>query len=128
VLVRAVVPETDDPSMPLNTLRMWIVGIIWTMLGSGVNQFFSLRYPAVHIVSLVAELLAFPMGVALAHILPIYTMDLGPLGKWNINPDRHFVSSHSIVRMNITDYSAEHQGACSDHHHVKRDNRLCFRL
>jgi hypothetical protein len=31
--------------------------------------------------------------VALAHILPIYTLDLGPLGKWNINPDRHFVSS-----------------------------------
>jgi hypothetical protein len=92
MLVRAVVPETDDPSMPLNTLRMWIVGIIWTMLGSGVNQFFSLRYPAVHIVSLVAELLAFPMGVALAHILPIYTLNLGPLVKWNINPDRHFVS------------------------------------
>ncbi|TIA25895.1 small oligopeptide transporter, OPT family [Aureobasidium pullulans] len=103
--VRAVVPETDDPSMPLNTLRMWIVGIIWTMLGSGVNQFFSLRYPAVHIVSLVAELLAFPMGVGLAHILPIYTLDLGPLGKWNINPDRHFnIKEHALITImsNVT--------------------------
>ena len=28
--VRAVVPETDDPSIPVNTLRMWILGIFWT--------------------------------------------------------------------------------------------------
>lgn len=41
--VRAVVPETDDPSIPVNTLRMWILGVIWTLLGAGVNQFFSLR-------------------------------------------------------------------------------------
>ncbi|KAK5008617.1 hypothetical protein LTR28_003738 [Elasticomyces elasticus] len=89
-------------------------GIIWTMLGSGVcyffrhtyvrsltpqvNQFFALRYPAVHIVSLVAELLAFPMGVGLAHALPIYTLSLGPLGKWNINPDRHFnIKEHTVI-------------------------------
>lgn len=79
------------------------------MLGSGVNQFFSLRYPAVHIVSLVAELLAFPMGVGLAHILPIYTLDLGPLGKWNINPDRHFVSGHhAMLWLHSADSSAEY--------------------
>ncbi|KAH9824567.1 small oligopeptide transporter [Teratosphaeria destructans] len=88
--VRAVVPETDDPDMPVNTLRMWILGVIWTLIGAGVNQFFSLRYPAVHIVSIVAELLAFPMGVFLAHVLPLWTLDLGPLGRWCVNPDRHF--------------------------------------
>lgn len=60
--VRAVVPETDDPTIPVNTLRMWILGTIWVFVGAGVNQFFSLRYPAVHIVSIVAELLAYPMG------------------------------------------------------------------
>ena len=36
--VRAVVPETDDPSIPVNTLRMWVLGIIWTFIGAGVNQ------------------------------------------------------------------------------------------
>jgi hypothetical protein len=82
--VRAVVPETDDPDIPVNTLRMWLLGVVWTLIGAGVNQFFSLRYPAVHIVSIVAELLAYPMGVALAHILPIVTLDLGWFGKWNI--------------------------------------------
>lgn len=26
--VRAVVPETDDPAMPINTLRAWFLGIV----------------------------------------------------------------------------------------------------
>lgn len=84
---------------------MWVLGVIWTLLGAGVNQFFSLRYPAVHIVSLVAELLSFPMGVALANILPIYTLKLGPLGNWSINPDRHFnIKEHALITImaNVT--------------------------
>ncbi|KAK3626797.1 hypothetical protein LTR56_019615 [Elasticomyces elasticus] len=96
--VRAVVPETDDPDIPVNTLRMWILGIIWTFIGAGVNQFFSLRYPAVHIVSIVAELLAYPMGVALAHTLPIMTVELPYFGRWRINPDRHFnIKEHVVI-------------------------------
>lgn len=96
--VRAVVPETDDPSIPVNTLRMWILGTIWVLIGAGVNQFFSLRYPAVHIVSIVAELLVFPMGVALAYILPIMEVDLPYFGKWRINPDRHFnIKEHAVI-------------------------------
>ena len=30
--VRAVVPETDDPDMPVNTLRMWVLGTTWTLV------------------------------------------------------------------------------------------------
>lgn len=57
-------------------------------LGAGVNQFFSLRYPGVHIVSLVAELLAYPLGVGIAHLLPIS----------RFNPDRHFnIKEHALV-------------------------------
>lgn len=91
-------PEVDDPAIPVNTLRMWILGFIFTMIGAGVNNFFSLRYPSVHIVALVAELLAFPCGVFLAAILPLWTVNLGPLGKWNINPDRHFnIKEHGMI-------------------------------
>ncbi|KAJ5546140.1 hypothetical protein N7494_003725 [Penicillium frequentans] len=96
--VRAVVPETDDPSMPVSTVRMWVLGIIFTMLGSGINQFFSLRYPSVHIVALVAELLAYPMGVFLAKTLPLTTISLGPLGSFVLNPDRHFnIKEHALI-------------------------------
>ncbi|KAG9240814.1 OPT family small oligopeptide transporter [Calycina marina] len=86
--VRAVVPETDDTAMPVNTFRAWFLGIIFVFLGAGVNQFFSLRYPGVHIVSLVAELVAFPIGVVLAKILPIS----------RFNPDRHFnIKEHALI-------------------------------
>ncbi|KXH26079.1 OPT family small oligopeptide transporter [Colletotrichum nymphaeae SA-01] len=86
--VRAVVPETDDTAIPVNTFRAWFLGIVFVFLGAGVNQFFSLRYPGVHIVSLVAELIAFPIGVALAKILPIS----------RFNPDRHFnIKEHALV-------------------------------
>ncbi|KAF2090068.1 small oligopeptide transporter, OPT family [Saccharata proteae CBS 121410] len=96
--VRAVVPEVDDPNIPVNTLRMWVIGFVFTMLGSGINNFFSLRYPSVHIVSLVAELLAYPFGAFLAYVLPLYTVNLGPLGRWCINPDRHFnIKEHALI-------------------------------
>lgn len=30
------------------------------------------------------------MGVALAHVLPIMTVELPYFGRWRVNPDRHF--------------------------------------
>ncbi|KAI1256093.1 hypothetical protein MGN70_002254 [Eutypa lata] len=86
--VRAVVPEYDDPAIPVNTFRAWFLGIIFVFLGAGVNQFFSLRYPGIRIVSLVAELLAFPLGVVMAKLLPIS----------RFNPDHHFnIKEHALV-------------------------------
>lgn len=74
------------------------MGIIFTIIGSGINQFFSLPYPSVHIVALVAELLAFPCGVFLAKVLPDWTVSFGPLGKWRINPDDRFdVKEHAVI-------------------------------
>lgn len=77
---------------------MWVLGVIWVLIGAGVNQFFSLRYPAVHIVSIVAELLAYPMGVFLAWILPIMSVELPYFGQWRINPDHHFnIKEHVVI-------------------------------
>lgn len=84
--------------MPVNTVRMWLLGIVFTMLGSGINQFFSLRYPSVHIVALVAELLAYPIGVFLARTLPLTSLRLGPLGTFVVNPDRSFnIKEHALI-------------------------------
>jgi len=96
--VRAVVSPTDDESLPVNTFRAWFLGIILTMLGSGANQFFSLRYPSVTISSLVAQLVSFPVGVALAKVLPVKTFNLGPLGRWCLNPDHNFnAKEHAMI-------------------------------
>lgn len=35
--------------MPSSTFRAWAVGLFWTVLISGVNQFFFFRYPTITI-------------------------------------------------------------------------------
>ncbi|TDZ41536.1 Glutathione transporter 1 [Colletotrichum trifolii] len=96
--VRANVPSTDDASMPVNTLRMWVLGVVFTMVGSGINQFFSMRYPGVTISSLVAQLVAYPVGCAVARLLPVRKMRV--FGRWHlvINPDHFFnIKEHAVV-------------------------------
>lgn len=70
--VRASVPTTDEPLMPVNTFRMWFIGLVFACLVSGVNQFFSARRPSVFITALIVQLLALPAGKALEHILPTW--------------------------------------------------------
>ena len=41
--VRASVSSIDNPLMPVNTFRMWFLGIFFTLLTSGFNQVFSMR-------------------------------------------------------------------------------------
>jgi hypothetical protein len=41
--VRAAVASVDDPSMPVNTFRTWFLGILFTLLVSGLNQVFAFR-------------------------------------------------------------------------------------
>lgn len=73
--------------MPVNTLRAWVIGIIWAIgthwaarshaqeiycrpVVPGLNQFFFFRYPSVQISGLVAQLLSFPMGRLWAFAMP----------------------------------------------------------
>ena len=39
--------NTDDPDMPVNTLRAWTIGILWSIILPGMNQFFFFRFPSV---------------------------------------------------------------------------------
>jgi hypothetical protein len=49
VEVRAAVANTDDPRMPSSTFRAWTIGLIWTILLSGINQVLFFRSPTVEI-------------------------------------------------------------------------------
>ncbi|KAF2139368.1 uncharacterized protein K452DRAFT_254698 [Aplosporella prunicola CBS 121167] len=96
--VRANVSNTDDPHMPVNTLRMWFLGVVFTMVGAGVNQFFSMRYPSVTITSLVAQLVSFPCGYFLANVLPVKTVRVLGIFPLTINPDHSFnIKEHAVV-------------------------------
>ncbi|KAI8334789.1 OPT family small oligopeptide transporter [Chlamydoabsidia padenii] len=68
--VRSVVPNTDDPTLPVYTFRMWFLGIIFTGLLGFVNQFFWYRQNAMTISTLVVQLLSFPLGKLMEKLIP----------------------------------------------------------
>ncbi|TDL22303.1 small oligopeptide transporter [Rickenella mellea] len=79
--VRSAVANTDDPSMPVSTIRAWVIGMVFAIVISGLNQFFYFRYPSVGIGNLVAQLLSFPVGRLWARVVPnvkIFGMPLNP--------------------------------------------------
>ncbi|KAH7139200.1 OPT oligopeptide transporter protein-domain-containing protein [Dendryphion nanum] len=61
--VRASVAPTDDLSLSINTPRMWTLAMIFSILGSSTNLFFSLRFPSVTITPIIALLLVHPLGL-----------------------------------------------------------------
>ncbi|EIN07938.1 small oligopeptide transporter [Punctularia strigosozonata HHB-11173 SS5] len=90
--VRSAVANTDDPDMPVSTLRAWVIGLIWAIIIPGLNQFFFFRYPSVTISGLVAQLLSFPVGRAWAKFLP----NVKIFGV-AINPGPFTVKEHVLV-------------------------------
>ncbi|KAF8522157.1 OPT oligopeptide transporter [Hysterangium stoloniferum] len=92
--VRASVSNIDDPSMPVLTFRMWIIGLSLCSISTALNTFFNFRFPAPTIAPLVLLLLSHPLGKFGAYILPIkkyhlphwlgsYEFSFNP-GPWNI--------------------------------------------
>lgn len=61
--VRASVSALDNLSLSINTPRMWILSMLFSILGSSTNLFFSLRYPSVSITPVIALLLVHPLGL-----------------------------------------------------------------
>ncbi|KAK7061903.1 OPT oligopeptide transporter [Favolaschia claudopus] len=79
--VRSAVANTDDPSIPVATIRAWVLGLIWAILIPGLNQFFFFRYPSVTITGIVAQLLSLPLGRLWARLMPnikIFGAELNP--------------------------------------------------
>lgn len=94
--VRAVVDPTDDPSLPVNTFRVWVLGTIFAILGTGIDQFFSLRYPGITIYSYLIQFLAYPCGLLMAKLLPTARVPLGRL-SFTLNPGPFNQKEHMLI-------------------------------
>ncbi|KAJ3477668.1 hypothetical protein NLI96_g10300 [Meripilus lineatus] len=90
--VRSAVANTDDPSIPSMTLRVWVIGVIWAMIIPGMNQFFFFRFPAVTVTGIVAQLLSFPVGRAWARLVP----NVKVFGV-SLNPGPFSIKEHVLV-------------------------------
>ncbi|KAJ5946528.1 Tetrapeptide transporter OPT1/isp4 [Penicillium verhagenii] len=109
--VAACVSNKDDPTIPCNTVRAWILMTIFVMLFSGVNQFFGLRYPSLTIGYVVAQILVFPIGRAWEK-LPRWRVPLGKL-TFDINPGKFTIKEHAfiVICVNISATTAYAQGS-----------------
>lgn len=94
--VRAVVDPTDDPTLPVNTFRLWVLGTFFAILGTGLDQFFSLRQPGIFVYSYLAQFLAYPCGIFMAKVLPTYRFPLGPL-SFTLNPGPFNQKEHMLI-------------------------------
>ncbi|KAG9008887.1 hypothetical protein FRB90_008680, partial [Tulasnella sp. 427] len=70
-IVRACVSNTDDPDMPVMTLRMWSVGLTFSVMGGCMNLFLSLRYPSIWLSNAILVVVSFVTGKVLERIMPI---------------------------------------------------------
>lgn len=85
-----------DVDLPANTVRAWFIGMLMTTIFSGMNMLFSLRQPSIVITSYVAQLVAYPVGVGMAKVLPNRELNLLGL-KFNLNPGPFNFKEHGLI-------------------------------
>ncbi|CAI7630708.1 unnamed protein product [Penicillium glandicola] len=86
----------DDPTEPVLTLRMWVIGIAFCVLVSGLNTLYTLRTPSLTISGSVVLLLAYPLGKLWEKVIPNWTLSLGPLA-FDLNPGPFNTKEHVLI-------------------------------
>ncbi|KAK1146905.1 hypothetical protein N8T08_002231 [Aspergillus melleus] len=88
--------QEDDPTEPVLTLRMWLLGIAFCLVASGLNTLYTLRVPSITISSSVVLLLAYPLGRLWEKAIPSWNV---PLGVWsfNLNPGKFNQKEHILI-------------------------------
>lgn len=94
--VAANVSNVDDPTILVLTFRSWFLGLLFTCLLSFVNQFFWYRTSPLFVGTLVAQLISFPIGKAMARLLPTRNFRIF---RWNfsLNPGPFTIKEHCII-------------------------------
>lgn len=98
--VRSAVSLDIDLNVKLNHWRTWVLTFIFTVVFSGVNQFFSLRYPSLSIGFIVAQVVSFPIGKALAK-LPDFKPSFLP-DFFRLNPGPFSKQEHALLTIVVS--------------------------
>lgn len=95
--VRAAVRNTDGGEVA-NTVRAWILGMLFVTIGSGLNMFLSMRSPAINFPSLVVQLLVYPIGCFWARVVPTRVFNTFGV-KWTFNTGPFTIKEHVVVTL-----------------------------
>ncbi|KAL1564699.1 oligopeptide transporter 4 [Salvia divinorum] len=99
--VRLTVPVTDDPTLPVWTFRMWVLGLLSCILLSFLNQFFSYRRSPLVITQITVVVATLPIGRFMAAVLPSrsWTVWVPGLKPWefSLNPGPFNIKEHVLI-------------------------------
>ncbi|KAM7192183.1 OPT oligopeptide transporter domain containing protein [Rhypophila sp. PSN 637] len=94
--VRAVVDNHDDPTLPVSTIRAWVIGIFFSCCISFINAFFEIRLPGIWVEAAVPQLLAYPVGRLCARVLPDKGFTLFGV-RHSLNPGPFNKKEHMLI-------------------------------
>lgn len=95
--VEMTVPKTDDPTTPVVTFRMWVLGITSCVLLSFVNQFFWYRSQPLNISSTAVQIAVVPIGHLMAKIITKRVFFEGTRWAFTLNPGRFNIKEHVLI-------------------------------
>ncbi|KAH7139985.1 OPT oligopeptide transporter protein-domain-containing protein [Dactylonectria estremocensis] len=121
--VRAIVPPVDDPELPVNTFRAWFLGIVSTIIFSGLLQFFQLHSPPIFLASYLVIIVTLPIGKFMARVLPSKVINVFGW-KFSLNPGPFNHKEHTITAIMTTLVSAFDNGSLASDVYVAFDKFL----
>ncbi|KAJ3112908.1 hypothetical protein HK100_002161, partial [Physocladia obscura] len=95
-IIDAVVPRTDDPSLPVLTFRVWLIGLFFGTLICIANTIFTFRTNQVVVTAFVVVLLAYPIGRFMANTLP----------SGVLNPGKFNFKEHALIYVIVNSMGA----------------------
>lgn len=97
--VRLTVTNSDDPTLPVWTFRMWVLGLFSCALLSFVNQFFSYRTEPLIVTQITVIIAALPVGHFLHAVLPETQFRIPGFGsrKFSLNPGPFNMKEHVLI-------------------------------
>uniref|UniRef100_A0A2P2LCX7 Uncharacterized protein MANES_07G046500 n=1 Tax=Rhizophora mucronata TaxID=61149 RepID=A0A2P2LCX7_RHIMU len=97
--VRLTVTNTDDPTLPVWTFRMWFLGLLSCGLLSFLNQFFAYRTEPLIITQITVQVATLPLGHFLAGVLPKTQFRIPGFGSksFSLNPGPFNMKEHVLI-------------------------------
>ncbi|KAF5934640.1 hypothetical protein HYC85_030811 [Camellia sinensis] len=95
--VALTVPITDDPTLPVITFRLWILGTLACIVLSFLNQFFWYRREPLSITSVSAQIAVVPLGHLMAAAITKRVFFEGQKWEFTLNPGPFNVKEHVVM-------------------------------
>ncbi|KAM5571288.1 hypothetical protein ABKV19_011742 [Rosa sericea] len=95
--VALTVQTGDDPSLPVLTFRMWVLGTISCVLLSFLNQFFWYRTEPLSITAISAQIAVVPIGRFMAARITTRVFFKGTRWEFTLNPGPFNVKEHVLI-------------------------------